>query len=268
MKEKKYQIGEMSRLTGLSRDTLRFYEKKGVIAAARKENGYRYYSDRDLYRLMKICYHRNLDDSLADIEGIVSGCSLRALREHLERRKEEEELAIREHSRRLAGIRQAQRDLNAAKENYMGFTVRPFPRAYVLGQYASFSECMAGWFELLGEHPSLSMAYFFCQYSRGDGGESQYENTRILFYPELDKKADRMLEGRKAPVTRERDCIFSVVCSESVHPSEKSVGVLYDWGKRRGLELEPQFFCSPTGNFSYNGRGYNYIELYIPMRER
>ena len=36
MKEKKYQIGEMSRLTGLSRDTLRFYEKKGVIAAARK----------------------------------------------------------------------------------------------------------------------------------------------------------------------------------------------------------------------------------------
>ena len=69
-------------------------------------------------------------------------------------------------------------------------------------------------------------------------------------------------------MTRERDCIFSVVCSESVHPSEKSVGVLYDWGKRRGLELEPQFFCSPTGNFSYNGRGYNYIELYIPMRER
>ena len=33
-------------MTGLTRDTLRFYEKKGVIAAKRRENGYRYYTER------------------------------------------------------------------------------------------------------------------------------------------------------------------------------------------------------------------------------
>ena len=36
---KQYLIGEASELTGLSRDTLRFYEKKGLIRSERKENG-------------------------------------------------------------------------------------------------------------------------------------------------------------------------------------------------------------------------------------
>ena len=48
MEEKQFRIGEMAQMTGLSRDTLRFYEKKGVICAKRRENGYRYYSEGDL----------------------------------------------------------------------------------------------------------------------------------------------------------------------------------------------------------------------------
>ena len=39
MEERQYRIGEMAEMTGLTRDTLRFYEKKGVIAAKRRENG-------------------------------------------------------------------------------------------------------------------------------------------------------------------------------------------------------------------------------------
>lgn len=47
MEERQYRIGEMAEMTGLTRDTLRFYEKKGVIAAKRRENGYRYYTEQD-----------------------------------------------------------------------------------------------------------------------------------------------------------------------------------------------------------------------------
>ena len=37
------QIGEMAQATGLSRDTLRFYEKRGLLRARRGANGYRDY---------------------------------------------------------------------------------------------------------------------------------------------------------------------------------------------------------------------------------
>lgn len=46
MKRREYLIGDMSEIVGISRDTLRFYEKKGIIKSRKKENGYRYYLER------------------------------------------------------------------------------------------------------------------------------------------------------------------------------------------------------------------------------
>ena len=132
MEERQYRIGEMAEMTGLTRDTLRFYEKKGVIAAKRRENGYRYYTERDMYKLMSICYHRKMNDSLQTIEGIVSHCSLESKREHILRRKEEEEQEIRNHCRALTRLRLTEWDLDAVEQNLYGCVVRKFPKAYIL----------------------------------------------------------------------------------------------------------------------------------------
>ena len=42
MEKQEYRIGDVADIVGLSRDALRFYEKKGVITSQPKENGYRY----------------------------------------------------------------------------------------------------------------------------------------------------------------------------------------------------------------------------------
>ena len=50
----KMLIGELSQRTNLSRDTIRFYEKQGIISVSRKErrdNNYKEYSDYMLERL-------------------------------------------------------------------------------------------------------------------------------------------------------------------------------------------------------------------------
>lgn len=50
-------IGELSKKTDLSRDTIRFYEKEGLISIGRKErrfNNYKEYSDGTLDRLLSI----------------------------------------------------------------------------------------------------------------------------------------------------------------------------------------------------------------------
>ncbi len=50
-------IGELSKACGLSRDTIRFYEKHGLIAAGKKErrfNNYKEYSEETLKRLLSI----------------------------------------------------------------------------------------------------------------------------------------------------------------------------------------------------------------------
>ncbi len=50
-------IGELSNKTGLSRDTIRFYEKQGLITVGRKErrdNNYKEYTESTLQRLLTI----------------------------------------------------------------------------------------------------------------------------------------------------------------------------------------------------------------------
>ena len=62
------RIGELAAATGITRDTLRFYETRGLLGARRRANGYRDYPPEAVEWL---CYLRSaqaLGFTLADIE--------------------------------------------------------------------------------------------------------------------------------------------------------------------------------------------------------
>ena len=46
-----YRISELAQKVGLSRSTLLYYEKQGVLQGMRQANGYRLYSEKDAQRL-------------------------------------------------------------------------------------------------------------------------------------------------------------------------------------------------------------------------
>jgi DNA-binding transcriptional MerR regulator len=62
------QIGELSSATGLSRDTLRFYEKRGLLVARRRGNGYREYPAEAVEWLCYVRTAQMLGFTLAEIE--------------------------------------------------------------------------------------------------------------------------------------------------------------------------------------------------------
>ena len=43
-----FTIKQAQEITGLSADTLRYYEKESIISAGRGDNGYRYYDELDI----------------------------------------------------------------------------------------------------------------------------------------------------------------------------------------------------------------------------
>ncbi|HAT31127.1 MAG TPA: MerR family transcriptional regulator [Janthinobacterium sp.] len=61
-------IGEMAAATGLSRDTLRYYEKRGLLRAGRGGNGYRDYPPEAVDSLRYIRLAQSLGFTLAEIE--------------------------------------------------------------------------------------------------------------------------------------------------------------------------------------------------------
>ena len=79
MKEKKiaYSIGEMADFFGVSRDTLRLYDKMGIISPSKNSNnGYRVYSRADFICLDYIMRLKKLGMPLEDIKMMINDCSI------------------------------------------------------------------------------------------------------------------------------------------------------------------------------------------------
>ena len=63
-----YRISELARRFGLSRSTLLYYDRLGLLRpSGRSQADYRQYSEDDLSRLERICFFRQAGLSLAEI---------------------------------------------------------------------------------------------------------------------------------------------------------------------------------------------------------
>lgn len=68
-----YRIGEITRLTELSADTLRYYEKIGLLPeVSRTDSGIRQYDDKDVSRLNFIKRAQRMNFSLEEIRTLLS----------------------------------------------------------------------------------------------------------------------------------------------------------------------------------------------------
>lgn len=75
------KIGELAKASELSADTLRFYEKQGLIASRRLPNGYRVFPDTTLQELALIRLGQELGFTLrqlADLAPVLRGAGLEA----------------------------------------------------------------------------------------------------------------------------------------------------------------------------------------------
>ena len=66
-------IAQLEEDLGLSRASIRFYEKEGLLSPERLANGYRDYSEEDLETLRRVKLLRALGLPLEDIKALQAG---------------------------------------------------------------------------------------------------------------------------------------------------------------------------------------------------
>ncbi|MFJ7068767.1 MerR family transcriptional regulator [Streptomyces sp. NPDC101115] len=76
-------IGELAAATGMARDTIRFYEKRGLVTGERRANGYRDFPPEAVPWLLYVRTAQTLGFSLAEIARI--GAELRDAPDSAER---------------------------------------------------------------------------------------------------------------------------------------------------------------------------------------
>lgn len=110
-------IAQLEEDLGLSRASIRFYEKEGLLSPERLANGYRDYSEEDLETLRRVKLLRALGLPLEDIKALQAGtldlsAALRAQEERLRREQRQREAAL-SLCQTLEGEGVAYRDLEA-----------------------------------------------------------------------------------------------------------------------------------------------------------
>ncbi len=107
-------IKQASIETAISKDMIRFYEKKGIIHPKRKENGYRDYSTQDLHLLILTKQYNALGIPLSTIQSMLKNNDITAgkqqLNNHISQLKQDVEYAYARYQNAL--------DLQVLLENY------------------------------------------------------------------------------------------------------------------------------------------------------
>lgn len=262
-----YLIGDVARMVGLSRDTLRFYEKKGIISARKKANGYRYYSEDDIYRLMCILYHRKMNASLEELEGLMSGRnSLPVIQENIRQRRAVAKGEIIRNQQVLTRLDLAERDISTIEQYLDRCAVKTFPAAYVMGHCDSLQEGLREWFRLSSAVPGLDMTYFYnvLFYS---GRNLINQGTDLLLYKHLEGELGGAFKGSAYPQTEALECIYLVVSSDESLPDLETVEKMALWGRRSGLEAEGRVYSNNMTSFFSKEKASYCLELYMPVKK-
>ena len=101
--ENYFKIGEISKLYGIGVDSLRYYEKIGILNPIRSESGYRYYSIRDIWKL----------NTIRDLRGL--GFGMAQIRDYLENHTVDSTLSLLQQEQ--AAIGEKIRALEALRDN-------------------------------------------------------------------------------------------------------------------------------------------------------
>lgn len=151
-----YRIGMFSKLGRVTIKTLRHYDEEGLLAPAYvdEENGYRYYTTDQLFRLNKIVALRQMGFSISEIGDIVDGRNVSAI---LEMRKAELTTELEQAEDRLFRLENYMLEQKEGYRMQYQAVIKEIPACtvfaaeYVLPSYSSLMQVMPALGEKVSE---------------------------------------------------------------------------------------------------------------------
>ncbi|WP_077611473.1 MerR family transcriptional regulator [Clostridium sp. Marseille-P2415] len=264
---KKYSIGEVSSRLGLSRDTLRFYEKKGMIHPEKQKNGYRSYTYEDIRMLLSIMFYRRLNFSIEDINRILFKSSFHSYRSMIQEKIAEEKLQVEQHRQSLIHLKHLQQLYQNVEQCLNRYDIRPLQRYYQMTDDS-----------LIDIMDISDLCYIYQEYRIEEQCVYQTDESFLL---SADTAAIMKMEQAlvHCPMIQHECCVYTVIASNSPIPEQQAILNAADWAKNKGYSLlgvaysgyllSCLFHEKPKENQEEDGAGpAHYIELYLPVHAK
>ncbi|WP_055666625.1 MerR family transcriptional regulator [Desnuesiella massiliensis] len=261
---KKYRTSDLLNYFGVPRDTLRFYEEKGLLNPKKNsENNYRNYDIFDIYNLMIIDFYKKRGMTIHQIQDLLNKSDVQDIQSLLGNKRSELEKIIYDAQCMLKRIEETQKFSRNLDSNLNTFTIKSLPQYRINGEVSDFIA--------VEEYENVKDI----MNSNNDDMLSQ-----IMRYISFDKNgviAAKMLIVDTAEVKNENDnylhypkCLYTVV--EEIQPQDeqedlikKMYRVSSEYANTHGLRLLGEAFAMIRLITYKVNKTKAYIEIFIPF---
>lgn len=136
--DKQYTINEVARLLDISTDAIRLYEKEGLVTPLRNPiNGYRYYNNSHMQKIMGIHLYRELDMSIADIRKVMTASSFSEVSDSFLEQIQKNEQKLLHLQRQTEKLRFMKQHIDTLNQSIGTYRITDLPACYILYQQDS-----------------------------------------------------------------------------------------------------------------------------------
>ncbi|MCR0571066.1 MerR family transcriptional regulator [[Clostridium] innocuum] len=261
-----YKISQIAKLLGLSSDTIRFYEKKGLVhPSVNPDNQYREYNLDNILELLDIIYYRHLDISLQDIQSICTSKSRENMYELLLKKKQETEEKIRYEQQLLKKLTCISETYQRVESNQNICSIKAFPASVILFESERTSDFFTQQIAHLTQDQFVLCSLFKTYHI--NSCDIQPKKTIIALEQDImeelhmDYPQAQLIKAHKQP------CVFLVIHMLHSQIQQEDIALLFAYAAKQKLTLQDTLYMREIPLTSYQDDQNYYAELYIPICE-
>jgi len=180
-----YRIQEASKLTGVSRDMIRHYEKLHLLSPSREDNRYRLYSDEDLLKIVLIRFYSNMGIPLSTLTEHSRDGDVSMLTQDLAAQTERLELMQRQLATKTQAAKQTLESLRQY-ESAISYQIAPIETRYLYSRDRHPEEDYAKLCTRISDAGCFFQYYYLQTVEYRDGEASILSHDRgIMLYAPL-----------------------------------------------------------------------------------
>ncbi|GJM81370.1 MerR family transcriptional regulator [Paenibacillus timonensis] len=269
----KYCIGEFSSLLGITRDTLRLYEKHEIVKPVKdRHNSYRYFNDLDARDLLMSRWYRSMQIPLQDVAGLIQNASLGDILDKMESSRQELEEEIRKSTMLLHKLVELSGEVQSLESRLFQCKLVDRPGLYRLKQTDKNNllntKGLEGTINALMEMLPYS---FYCFRIEQDTIESEEDLMDYSWGLSISEEEVRQLgialdeHLEYIPPSR---CVSSVILSpQGEHFSKEAFRFMLDYMDERQYAVSGAVTGRLMLTETHQGTKRSFLEIHIPIVE-
>lgn len=259
-----YKISQIAGLLGLSSDTIRFYEKKGLVhPSVNPDNQYREYNLDNILELLDIIYYRHLDISLNDIQSICTSGSRENMHELLLKKKQETEEKIRYEQQLLKKLTYISDTYQRVESNQNICSIKAFPTSVILFESEKTSDFFTQQIAQLTQDQFVLCSLFKTYHVDSSGIRTG--KTIIALEQDIMEELHMRYPQAQLVEAHNQRCVFLVIHMLHAQIQSNDVEPLFAYAREQQLTLQNTLYLREIPLTSYQDDQNYYAELYIPI---